>query len=80
YPLATLHIVLKLVLRGNGVSFKLTAKQATSTVNEKYAEMYVVQWAPLLIPTIVVIAVNVGAIGAAIGKAIVGGWSLLQMA
>ncbi|CAD6217698.1 unnamed protein product [Miscanthus lutarioriparius] len=80
YPLATLHIVLKLVLRGNGVSFKLTAKQATSTVNEKYAEMYVVQWAPLLIPTIVVIAVNVGAIGAAIGKAIVEGWSLLQMA
>ncbi|CAN6199378.1 unnamed protein product [Urochloa humidicola] len=80
YPLATLHIVLKLVLRGKGVSFKLTAKQATSTVNEKYAEMYIVQWAPLLIPTIVVIAVNVGAIGAAIGKAIVGGWSLLQMA
>jgi 1,4-beta-D-xylan synthase len=28
----------------------------------------------------VVIAVNVAAIGAAIGKAIVGGWSLLQMA
>ncbi|PWZ15866.1 putative mixed-linked glucan synthase 8 [Zea mays] len=80
YPLATLHIVLKLVLRGNGVSFKLTAKQATSAVNEKYAEMYVVQWTPLLIPTIAVIAVNVGAIGAAIGKAVVGGWSLLQMA
>uniref|UniRef100_A0A0A9DEZ5 CSLF3-cellulose synthase-like family F n=1 Tax=Arundo donax TaxID=35708 RepID=A0A0A9DEZ5_ARUDO len=80
YPLATLHIVLKLVLRRKGVSFKLTAKQATSSVTEKFAELYTVQWVPLLIPTVVVIAVNVCAIGTAIGKAIVGGWSLLQMA
>ncbi|KAL6856094.1 hypothetical protein ACP4OV_018896 [Aristida adscensionis] len=80
YPLAVWHIVLKLVFRGKGVSFKLTAKQPTNDMNEKYAEMYTVQWAPLLIPTIVVIAVNLCAIGTAIGKAIVSGWSILQMA
>ncbi|KAK3125326.1 hypothetical protein QOZ80_7BG0603380 [Eleusine coracana subsp. coracana] len=80
YPMAVLHIVLKLVLRGKGVSFKMTSKQATSTVTEKFAELYMVEWVPLLIPTIVVIAVNVCAIGTAIGKAVVGGWSLLQMA
>ncbi|KAL6657843.1 hypothetical protein ACP70R_005623 [Stipagrostis hirtigluma subsp. patula] len=79
YPLAVWHIVLKLILRGKGVSFKLTAKQATSATTEKFAELYEVQWAPLLIPTIVVIAVNVGAIGTAIGRAVVGGWSALQM-
>jgi hypothetical protein len=44
---------------GKGVSFKLTAKHATSSVTEKFAEMYVVQWAPLLLLTIVVISVNV---------------------
>ena len=63
-----------------GVSFKLTAKQVASSTSDKFAELYAVQWAPLLIPTMVVIVVNVCAIGASIGKAIVGGWSLMQMA
>lgn len=79
YPTAVLHIVLKL-FGLKGVSFKLTAKQVASSTSEKFAELYAVQWAPMLIPTMVVIAVNVCAIGASIGKAIIGGWSLLQMA
>ncbi|XP_040381876.1 probable mixed-linked glucan synthase 8 [Oryza brachyantha] len=78
YPTAVLHIVLKF-LGLKGVSFKLTAKQVASSTSEKFAELYAVQWAPLLFPTIVVIAVNVCAIGAAIGKAVFGGWSLMQM-
>ncbi|XP_051215412.1 probable mixed-linked glucan synthase 8 isoform X2 [Lolium perenne] len=79
YPTAVLHMVLKL-FGFKGVSFKLTAKQVASSTSDKFAELYAVQWAPLLIPTMVVIAVNVCAIGASIGKAIVGGWSLMQMA
>ncbi|KAM0900813.1 hypothetical protein ACQ4PT_020384 [Festuca glaucescens] len=78
YPTAVLHMVLKL-FGFKGVSFKLTAKQVASSTSDKFAELYAVQWAPLLIPTMVVIAVNVCAIGASIGKAIVGGWSLMQM-
>ncbi|EEC82244.1 hypothetical protein OsI_26423 [Oryza sativa Indica Group] len=78
YPLAVLHIVLK-CFGLKGVSFKLTAKQVASSTSEKFAELYDVQWAPLLFPTIVVIAVNICAIGAAIGKALFGGWSLMQM-
>jgi 1,4-beta-D-xylan synthase len=79
YPTAVLHMVLKL-FGLKGVSFKLTAKQIASGTSDKFAELYAVQWAPLLFPTMVVIAVNVCAIGASIGKAIVGGWSLVQMA
>ncbi|VAH29130.1 probable mixed-linked glucan synthase 8 isoform X1 [Triticum urartu] len=79
YPTAVFHIVLKL-FGLKGVSFKLTAKQVASSTSDKFAELYAVQWAPMLIPTMVVIAVNVCAIGASIGKAIVGGWSLMQMA
>lgn len=79
YPTAVLHMVLKL-FGFKGVSFKLTAKQVASSTSDKFAELYAVQWAPLLIPTMVVIAVNVCAIGASIGKAIFGGWSLMQMA
>ncbi|TVU38482.1 hypothetical protein EJB05_11854 [Eragrostis curvula] len=80
YPLAVLHVVLKLLFRGKGISFKLTAKQATSGDTEKFADLYRVEWTRLLIPSIVVVVVNVCAIGTAIARAVVADWSLLQMA
>ncbi|XP_040382255.1 probable mixed-linked glucan synthase 9 [Oryza brachyantha] len=81
YPTAVLHILLKKLLGLRGVRFKLTAKQlAGGATRERFAEMYDVHWAPLLAPTVVVMAVNVAAIGAAAGKAVVGGWSPAQVA
>uniref|UniRef100_A0A0D9X059 Glycosyltransferase 2-like domain-containing protein n=1 Tax=Leersia perrieri TaxID=77586 RepID=A0A0D9X059_9ORYZ len=81
YPTAVLHILLKRVFGMKGVRFKLTAKQlAVGGARERFAEMYDVHWAPLLFPTMVVMAVNVVAIGAATGKAVVGGWTAAQVA
>ncbi|VAH14763.1 unnamed protein product [Triticum turgidum subsp. durum] len=79
YPMAMLHIILR-SLGIKGVSFKLTAKKLTSGTRERLAELYDVQWVPLLVPTVVVMAVNVAAIGAAAGKAIAGRWSAAQVA
>jgi 1,4-beta-D-xylan synthase len=79
YPMALLHILLR-ALGLKGVSFKLTAKKLTGGARERLAELYDVQWVPLLAPTVVVIAVNVAAIGAAAGKAIAGRWSAAQVA
>nr|ABZ01581.1 cellulose synthase-like CslF9 [Hordeum vulgare] len=79
YPMAMLHILLR-SLGIKGVSFKLTAKKLTGGARERLAELYDVQWVPLLVPTVVVMAVNVAAIGAAAGKAIVGRWSAAQVA
>ncbi|XP_047079501.1 probable mixed-linked glucan synthase 9 [Lolium rigidum] len=79
YPMALLHILLR-SLGLKGVSFKLTAKKLTGGKRERLAELYDVQWVPLLAPTVVVIAVNVAAIGAAAGKAIAGRWSAAQVA
>ncbi|KAF0905140.1 hypothetical protein E2562_000937 [Oryza meyeriana var. granulata] len=80
YPTAVLHILLKKLLGLKGVRFKLTAKQLAGSARERFAELYDVHWAPLLAPTVVVMAVNVAAIGAAAGKAVVGGWSPAQVA
>lgn len=80
YPTAVLHIVLRRLFGLKGVPFKLTAKQLASCARERFAELYDVQWSPLLAPTVVVLAVNVAAIGAAVGKAVAGGWSAAQAA
>ncbi|CAL5086220.1 unnamed protein product [Urochloa decumbens] len=82
YPAAVLHSLLRLVGL-KGLPFKLTAKPQSSgaaAARERFAEVYEVQWAPLLVPTVVVIAVNVAAVGAALGRAAAGGWSLPQLA
>ncbi|CAL5062254.1 unnamed protein product [Urochloa decumbens] len=83
YPAAVLHSLLRLVGL-KGLPFKLTAKPqssgAAAAARERFAEVYEVQWAPLLVPTVVVIAVNVAAVGAALGRAAAGGWSLPQLA
>jgi 1,4-beta-D-xylan synthase len=80
YPAAVLHSLLRIVgLRG--LPFKLTSKPpGGGGARERFAELYDVQWAPLLVPTVVVIAVNVAAIGAAIGRAAAGRWTLAQLA
>ncbi|PNT68812.1 hypothetical protein BRADI_3g45515v3 [Brachypodium distachyon] len=81
YPTAMLHILLR-SLGLKGVSFKLTAKKlmTAGSARERLAELYDVQWAPLLAPTVVVLAVNVAAIGAAVGKAVAWRWSTVQVA
>jgi 1,4-beta-D-xylan synthase len=79
YPAAMLHILLR-SLGLKGVSFKVTAKKLTSGARERLAEMYDVLWVPLLVPTVVVMAVNVVSIGVAAGKAIAGRWSAAQVA
>uniref|UniRef100_J3MLW3 Glycosyltransferase 2-like domain-containing protein n=1 Tax=Oryza brachyantha TaxID=4533 RepID=J3MLW3_ORYBR len=62
YPTAVLYMALKLVT-GKGIYFRLTSKQTTASSGDKFADLYTVRWVPLLIPTIVVLAVNVGAVG-----------------
>ncbi|KAL6657844.1 hypothetical protein ACP70R_005624 [Stipagrostis hirtigluma subsp. patula] len=65
YPAAVLHSLLRLVgLKG---------------LPERFAELYDVQWSPLLVPTVVVMAVNVAAIGVAAGKAVAFGWTAAQI-
>ncbi|CAN6219181.1 unnamed protein product [Urochloa humidicola] len=68
YPTAVLYMVLKLIT-GKGIHFRLTSKQTEACSNDKFADLYVVRWVPLLIPTIAVLVVNVAAVGVAIGKA-----------
>uniref|UniRef100_J3MLW4 Glycosyltransferase 2-like domain-containing protein n=1 Tax=Oryza brachyantha TaxID=4533 RepID=J3MLW4_ORYBR len=64
YPTAVLYMALKL-FTGKGIHFRLTSKQTAACPGEKFADLYTVRWVPLLIPTIVVLAVNVGAVGVA---------------
>ncbi|XP_062189873.1 putative mixed-linked glucan synthase 1 [Phragmites australis] len=68
YPTAVLYMALKLIT-GKGIYFRLTSKQTVACSNDKFADLYVVRWVPLLIPTIAVLVANVGAVGVAIGKA-----------
>jgi mixed-linked glucan synthase len=81
YPAAVLHSVLRLVGL-KGLPFKLTSKpqqqSPAAAAREPFAEMYNVRWAPLLAPTLVVVAVNAAAVGALAGKAVVFGWSFAQ--
>ncbi|KAJ1291343.1 hypothetical protein BS78_02G309600 [Paspalum vaginatum] len=79
YPAAALHSLLRLVGL-KGLPFKLTSKPVSAAARERFAELYDVQWAPLLVPTVPVISVNVAAIGAAAGRAVAFGWSFAQVA
>uniref|UniRef100_A0A0D9X063 Glycosyltransferase 2-like domain-containing protein n=1 Tax=Leersia perrieri TaxID=77586 RepID=A0A0D9X063_9ORYZ len=72
YPTAVLYMVVKLVT-GKSIPLRLTSKQTTASSGDKFADLYAVRWVPLLIPTILVLAVNVGAVGVAVGKAAVYG-------
>ncbi|PWZ15869.1 Mixed-linked glucan synthase 2 [Zea mays] len=75
YPTAVLYMALKLVT-GKGIHFRLTSKQTEAcSGGDKFADLYVVRWVPLLVPTIAVLAVNVAAVGVAVGKAAT--WGLL---
>jgi mixed-linked glucan synthase len=70
FPTAVLFLLIKLVT-GKGIQFRITSKQTTAAASEdKFADLYVFQWAPLLIPTAMVFATNVVAIGVALGKVI----------
>jgi len=84
YPAAVLHSLLRLVGL-KGIPFKLTSKLVSASgggvaAGERFAELYQVQWTPLLVPTVLVIAVNVAAIGVAVGRAAAFGWSFAQVA
>ncbi|KAL6856096.1 hypothetical protein ACP4OV_018898 [Aristida adscensionis] len=84
YPAAVLHSLLRLAGL-KGLPFKLTSKPQAAGggaggARERFAELYDVRWAPLLVPTVVVMAVNVAAIGVAAGKAVAFGWSAAQVA
>jgi cellulose synthase/poly-beta-1,6-N-acetylglucosamine synthase-like glycosyltransferase len=76
YPTAVLYMALKL-FTGKGIHFRLTSKQtaAEACSGDKFADLYVVRWVPLLVPTVAVLAVNVAAVGVAVGKAAT--WGLL---
>jgi hypothetical protein len=80
YPTAVLYMLVKLVT-GKGIQFRITSKQTSANTNDKFADLYVFRWVPLLIPTTLVFAVNVGAIGVALGKVILlnGSWTAVQM-
>ncbi|KAJ1276967.1 hypothetical protein BS78_05G257600 [Paspalum vaginatum] len=77
YPTAVLYMVMKLIT-GKGIHFRLTSKQTEACSNDKFADLYVVRWVPLLIPTIAVLVVNVTAVGVAIGKVATSGMSTDQ--
>ncbi|GJN32670.1 hypothetical protein PR202_gb21190 [Eleusine coracana subsp. coracana] len=79
YPAAVLHSLLRLVGL-KGLPFKLTSKPTAAIAREPFAEMYDVQWAPLLAPTLVVMAVNAAAIAVVIGKAVAFGWPVARLA
>ncbi|ONM06324.1 Cellulose synthase-like protein D3 [Zea mays] len=68
YLAAAVQVALK-IAAGKEISFKLTSKQrATSTVasvKDRFAELYAVKWTVLMVPTAVVLAVNLTSIVAA---------------
>jgi mixed-linked glucan synthase len=68
YTTTVFYMVMKLIT-GKGIYFRLTSKQTEACSNDKFTDLYVVRWIPLLIPTIAVLVVNVTAVGMAIGKA-----------
>ncbi|GJN32679.1 hypothetical protein PR202_gb21199 [Eleusine coracana subsp. coracana] len=73
-------MLIKLVT-GKGIQFRITSKQTTVESDEKFTDLSVFQWVPLLIPTAMVFAANVGAIGVALGKVIAlnGVWASRQV-
>ncbi|CAM0908138.1 unnamed protein product [Alopecurus aequalis] len=70
YPMAVLHMVVNLLTK-KGIHFRVTSKQTTADTNDKFADLYDMRWVPMLIPTVVVLIANVGAIGVAMGKTVV---------
>jgi hypothetical protein len=74
YPTAVLYMAKKLVT-GKGISFRLTSKRTEACSSDRFADLHTVRWVPLLIPTIVVLVVDVAAVGTAIGKAATWGFS-----
>lgn len=79
YPTAVLHMVVNLLTK-KGIHFRVTSKQTAADTNDKFADLYDMRWVPMLIPTLVVLVANVGAIGVAMGKTIVymGVWTTAQ--
>nr|CAB3454608.1 unnamed protein product [Digitaria exilis] len=67
YPAAVLHMAVNLLTK-KGIHFRVTSKQTTADDNDKFADLYDFRWVPMLIPTMVVLICNVGAIGVALGK------------
>jgi hypothetical protein len=65
YLAAAVQVALK-VAAGKEISFKLTSKQrAASSVKDRFAELYAVRWTVLMVPTGVVLAVNLTSMVAA---------------
>jgi hypothetical protein len=65
YLAAAVQVALK-VAAGKEISFKLTSKQrAASSVKDRFAELYAVRWTVLMVPTAVVLAVNLTSMVAA---------------
>ncbi|CAL5062250.1 unnamed protein product [Urochloa decumbens] len=77
YPIAVLHMAKRLLTK-KGIHFRVTSKQTNSNTDDKFADLYEMQWTPMLIPTVFVLVANVGAIGVAMGKAVVymGVWTV----
>uniref|UniRef100_A0A453M9W0 Uncharacterized protein n=1 Tax=Aegilops tauschii subsp. strangulata TaxID=200361 RepID=A0A453M9W0_AEGTS len=69
YAAAVVQVALK-VSAGKEIAFKLTSKQRASSpgggVKERFAELYAVRWTVLMVPTAVVLAVNVMSMAAAV--------------
>ncbi|XP_062188823.1 probable mixed-linked glucan synthase 3 [Phragmites australis] len=79
YPTAVLHMAKKLLTK-KGIHFRVTSKQTTADSSDKFADLYEMRWAPMVIPTVVVLVANVGAIGVAMGKTVVyiGVWTVAK--
>ncbi|KAL6657841.1 hypothetical protein ACP70R_005621 [Stipagrostis hirtigluma subsp. patula] len=79
YPTAVLHMAKKLLTK-KGIHFRVTSKQTTANTNDKFADLYEMRWVPMLAPTVFVLVANVGAIGVAMGKAVVyiGVWTVAK--
>ncbi|CAO1941653.1 unnamed protein product [Urochloa humidicola] len=70
YPIAVLHMAKK-ILTQKGTHFRVTSKQTNANTDDKFADLYEMQWTPMLIPALFVLVANVGAIGVAMGKSVV---------
>jgi mixed-linked glucan synthase len=79
YPIALWHMAKKLLTR-KGIHFRVTSKQTTAGTDDKFADLYEMRWTPMLVPTAFVLVANVGAVGVAMGKALVymGVWTVAQ--
>ncbi|TVU38486.1 hypothetical protein EJB05_11858, partial [Eragrostis curvula] len=67
YPASVLHMVINLLTK-KGIHFRVTSKQTTADNNDKFADLYDFRWVPMLFPSLLVLILNVGAIGVALGK------------